>query len=305
MNGVALRTEGLTKDYGRGRHRALDGLDLEVRTGEVYGFLGPNGAGKTTTIRLLLDLLRPTAGRVEVLGRDPRRDGVEVRRRIGYLPGDLPVRGRDSAGDLLTFLGNLRGGVPAARVRALADRFELDLRRPLRELSKGNRQKVGIVQAFAHDPELLILDEPTSGLDPLQQQESLRLVREARTAGRTVFMSSHVLGEVQEVADRAAVLRAGRLVAVEDVDTLRERAVHEVELHFDAPVPAAAFADLPDVRHVSVDGATVRAVVEGRADALVKAAARFTVLTVRSHEPDLEDAFLAHYASEEAGRRAA
>jgi ABC-2 type transport system ATP-binding protein len=305
MNGVALRTEGLTKDYGRGRHRALDGLDLEVRAGEVYGFLGPNGAGKTTTIRLLLDLLRPTAGRVEVLGRDPRRDGVEVRRRIGYLPGDLPLRGRDSAGDLLTFLGHLRGGVPAARVRALADRFELDLRRPVRELSKGNRQKVGIVQAFAHDPELLILDEPTSGLDPLQQQEFLRLVREARAAGRTVFMSSHVLGEVQEVADRAAVLRAGRLVAVEDVDTLRARAVHEVELHFDAPVPAAAFADLPDVRDVSVDGATVRAVVEGRADALVKAAARFTVLTVRSHEPDLEDAFLAYYAPEEVGRRAA
>jgi ABC-2 type transport system ATP-binding protein len=303
MGEYVIATHGLGKTYGR--HRALEGLDLQVRAGEVFGFLGPNGAGKTTTIRVLLDLLRPSEGHAEVLGLDPRRQGIEVRRRIGYLPGDLPLPGRDHAGDLLTFLGNLRGGVPKARIRELADRFELDLRRPVRQLSKGNRQKVGIVQAFMHQPELLILDEPTSGLDPLQQQEFLRLVREARDAGHSVFMSSHVLAEVQEVADRAAILRGGRLVAVEDVDTLRERAVHEVELRFTAPVPAEAFTALADVRDVQVDGAVVRATVEGSADALIKAAAKYTVLTVRSHEPDLEEAFLAYYTKEEVGSRAA
>jgi ABC-2 type transport system ATP-binding protein len=296
MTDVALRTQGLSKNYGR--HRALEGLDLEVREGEIYGFLGPNGAGKTTTIRLLLDLIRPTRGRAEVLGGDPRRDGVAIRRRMGYLPGDLPIAGRDTAGELLTFLGNLRGGVPGDRIRALADRLELDLNRPIRALSKGNRQKVGLVQACMHDPELLVLDEPTGGLDPLQQQEFLDMVREVRAQGRTVFMSSHVLSEVQDVADRAAILRAGRLVAVEDVDTLRERTLHEVEIRFEEPVPPGAFEGLPDVRDVQVDGTLLRCVVEGRADALVKAAARYTVLTIRSAEPDLEAAFLAYYADE-------
>ncbi|HET8682064.1 MAG TPA: ABC transporter ATP-binding protein, partial [Micromonosporaceae bacterium] len=218
----AIRTEGLVKTYGR--NRGLAGLDLAVRTGEVYGFLGPNGAGKTTTIRLLLDLIRPTAGRARVLGLDPRADGVTLRRRVGYLAGDFLVNGRQTARELLTYLGNLRGGVPRAAVDALAERLDLDTTRQIAALSRGNRQKVGLVQAFMHSPELLVLDEPTVGLDPLLQQEFVAMVREARAAGQTVFMSSHVMSEVQQTADRVGIIREGRLVAVEQVEQLRERA---------------------------------------------------------------------------------
>jgi ABC-2 type transport system ATP-binding protein len=298
-----IRTEGLVKRYRS--HLALRRLDLEVRQGEVFGFLGPNGAGKTTTIRLLLDVIRPTRGRVEVLGQEPRAGGAGLRRRLGYLPGELPLAGRETAGELLRFLGNLRGGVPPARIRGLAERLGLDLSRPIRELSKGNKQKVGLIQAFMGDPELLILDEPSSGLDPLLQQEFLAMVREVRAAGRTVFMSSHVLAEVEHAADRVGILRAGRLVAVEAIDTLRRRAVRRVELRFDHPVPAAAFQHLPDVREATVDGEMLRAVVEGKADALVKAAAQFTVLSLVSHEPDLEEIFLAHYLADEGRSHAA
>ena len=294
MADPVILTEGLVKRYGR--HPALQGLDLAVRPGEVFGFLGPNGAGKTTTIRLLLlDLLRPTAGTVRVLSQDPRTGGARLRRRLGYLPGELRLEGRQSAGELLTFLGNLRGGVASSRIHGLAERLELDLSRPLRALSKGNKQKVGLVQAFMHDPELLVLDEPSSGLDPLLQQQFLAMVREAREEGRTVFLSSHVLAEVEHVADRVAILRAGRLVATEAIEVLRQRALRRVELHFGAPVPAAAFQHLPGVRDVAVDGEVLRCVVEGSADALVKAAAQFPVVSLLSHEPDLEELFLAYY----------
>lgn len=292
-----IETRGLTKDYGS--RRALFGLDLRVRAGEVFGFLGPNGAGKSTTIRILLDLIRRSAGEVLVLGRDPRTDGVEIRRRVGYLPGDLVFTSRRPARDLLAYLGDLRGGVPAAQVDALAERLDLDLSRPLRSLSKGNRQKVGLVQAFMHRPELLVLDEPTSGLDPLLQREFLAMVREARADGRTVFMSSHVLSEVQDVADRAAVLRGGRLVATEDMDALRRRAARRVRIRFAAPVAAAEFAGLAGVRDLDVDGDAVRCVVDGSPDALVKQAARHTVLELDSAEPDLEELFFTYYTDQE------
>jgi ABC-2 type transport system ATP-binding protein len=303
MNGSVILTEGLTKHYGT--TPALQGLDLDVRRGEVYGFLGPNGAGKTTTIRLLLDFIRPTAGRLRVLGVDPRAGGAAPRRRIGYLPGELPDLGRQRAGELLTYFGNLSGGVDPGRVHALADRLDLDLTRPIRSLSKGNRQKVGLVQAFMHEPELLVLDEPTSGLDPLLQQEFAALVREARAEGRTVFMSSHVLSEVEHLADRIAILRDGRLVTVEEVAALKQRAVRRVEVRFASAVPEAAFAGLTDVRDLQVAGDTVRCVVDGTADALVKAAARFTVISMTSAEPDLEEVFFAYYASKEDGPHAA
>ncbi len=293
MTDPVILTEGLTKRYGQ--RRGLDGLDLTVRSGEVFGYLGPNGAGKTTTIRLLLDLIRPTGGRVRVLGRDPRTDGVALRRRIGYVPGDFTVDGRQPVHELLTYLGNLRGGVPRPRIDALATRLDLDLGARIRSLSKGNRQKVGLVQAFVHAPELLILDEPTSGLDPLVRHEFLALVREARAAGQTVFMSSHVLSEVQQTADRVGIVRDGRLVAVEGVETLRERAVRRVEIHFDAPAPAEAFATLAGVHEARVDGAVLRCRLDGRADALVKAAARFTVLSLLAEEPDLEEVFFTYY----------
>ncbi len=300
--GEAIRTEGLTKFYGR--RRGLDGLDLEVREGEVFGYLGPNGAGKTTTIRLLLDLIRPTAGRATVLGADPRAHGVDLRRRIGYLPGDFVVDGRQTARQLLTYIGNLRGGVPRARVEELAERLGLDISVRIRSLSKGNRQKVGLVQAFMHDPELLLLDEPSAGLDPLVQREFLAMVGEASARGQTVFMSSHVLSEVQHAADRAGIVRDGRLVTVDDVETLRERAVRRVELTFEQLVPAGVFTALEGVEDVEVADRVLRCTLTGRADALVKAAAQFTVVGLLSEEPDLEELFFAYYA-EDGGRRAA
>ena len=303
MTEPVILTKDLTKSYGK--HLGLDGLDLEVRPGEVFGFIGPNGAGKTTTIRLLLDLIRPTRGRLQVLGQDPRSGGATLRRRLSYLPGELPLDGRQSARELLTFLGNLRGGVAQKQIDRLAERLQLDLSRPIRGLSKGNKQKVGLVQAFMHDPELLILDEPSSGLDPLLQQEFLAMVREVRESGRTVFMSSHVLAEVEHVADRVGILRAGRLVAVEDIEVLRQRFVRRVEIRFGAPVPAAAFQRLPGVRDVALDGELLRCVVEGSADAMVKAAAQFPVVSLLSHEPDLEEIFLTYYQSKEGDRDAA
>src|SRR5437764_1300365 len=283
MADLAIQTEQLTKMYGK--RRGLAGLDLAVDTGEVYGFLGPNGAGKTTTIRILLDLIRPTSGRAELLGGDPHRDGVALRKRIGYLPGDFVVEGRQTVTELLTYLGNLRGGVPRQRVATLAERLDLDLGAKIRSLSKGNRQKVGVVQAFMHQPDLLILDEPTSGLDPLLQQTFLDMVREARANGQTVFMSSHVMSEVQQTADRVGIVREGVLVAVERVEELRERAVRQVEIHFEDPVTVEEFDVLPGVSDVTVSVGVLRCRLNGRADALVKAAARHTVIGLRSEEP--------------------
>jgi len=297
MADLAIHTQELTKRYGR--RRGQSGLDLSVQTGEVYGFLGPNGAGKTTTIRLLLDLIRPTSGHLELLGGDPRRDGVALRRRVGYLPGDFTVDGRQTSLELLTYLGNLRGGVPRTRMTALAERLDLDLTVRIRSLSKGNRQKVGLVQAFMHTPELLILDEPTSGLDPLLQQTFLAMVREARTAGQTVFMSSHVMSEVQATADRVGIVREGVMVAVERVEELRERAIRQVEIHFEDPVTVAEFEVLPGVSDVTLSVGVLRCRLNGRADALVKAAARHTVIGLRSEEPDLEELFVTYYRGAE------
>jgi len=225
---------------GRRPHQALRDAprgavpDLQVREGEVFGFLGPNGAGKSTTIRLVLDLIRPSAGTVRVLGVDPATH-PRVRARIGHLPGELALNGRQDVAGLLRVFARLSGGVPQHRVHGLAERLGLDLTRQVRGLSKGNKQKVGLVQAFMHAPDLLVLDEPTSGLDPLVQREFLSMVREARTAGQTVFLSSHVLSEVEEVADRIALVRDGRLVLLSDVAALRARS--RLEVHVDRPVP--------------------------------------------------------------------
>jgi ABC-2 type transport system ATP-binding protein len=293
---AAIATEALAKFYGR--RRGVDGLDLEVRPGETYGFLGPNGAGKTTTIRLLLDLIRPTRGSVSLFGQEPRRGGEALRRRVGYLPGDFVVDGDQSARELLTHLGHLRGRVPQEGIRRLADRFELDLGVRIGKLSKGNRQKVGIVQAFMHEPELLVLDEPTSGLDPMMQQRFLELVRETTATGQTVFMSSHVLSEVQQSADRVGIVRDGRLVAVESVDALRQRSIRRVEIRFDEPISAAAFEGLQDVTEVRVEGKVLRCRLSGRADALVKTAARYPVASLVVEEPDLEELFFSFYGDD-------
>jgi len=289
MTEVAISSEGLVKRYGR--VTALDGLDLEVRTGEVYGFLGPNGAGKTTTIRLMLDLIRPSSGHVSVLGLDPTKDGLELRRRSGFLGGDFVVDGRQTSRELLTYLGNLRGGVSFSVIEGLAERLDLDLGRPIKALSRGNRQKVGVVQAFMHEPELLVLDEPTTGLDPFLQHEFSAMARQAAAEGRTVFMSSHVMSEVQRTADRVGIIREGRLASVEGVEDLRRRARRRIEIVFDSQVPEEEFARIPGVSNVHVDGHTLRCRLDGRADKLIKKASTYGVATFSAEEPDLEELF--------------
>jgi beta-exotoxin I transport system ATP-binding protein len=291
---VAISLDRLTKFYGK--QRGVVDLTLEVRTGEVFGFLGPNGAGKTTTIRVLLDLIRATSGRAEALGLDTRRDAVALHRRLSYLPGDLALYEGMTSRELLVYLGNLRGGARLDRIRELADRFDLDLDRPIRTLSKGNKQKVGIVQAFAPEPELFVLDEPTGGLDPLMQQQFNALVRETVAAGRTVLLSSHLLSEVQHVAQRVAILREGRLVALEEVARLHERAVRIFELRFAGPAPREALERVPGVGELTFDGSVARLRLEGSPDPLVRELARHDLVDLVSHEPDLEEVFLSFYS---------
>ncbi|WP_330179590.1 ABC transporter ATP-binding protein [Nocardia sp. NBC_01503] len=293
MNAPAIVVNDLTKNYGS--FPALQHLDLEVAQGEVFGFLGPNGAGKSTTIRILLDLIRPTSGYVEVLGQTPRAGGADLRRRIGYLPGELALEGRGTAGELLKFLADQRGNGTAARIDALAQLLDLDLAKKVGAMSKGNKQKVGIIAAFMHQPDLLILDEPTSGLDPLLQQHFLGMVEQAKANGQTVFMSSHVLSEVQQTADRAVIMRAGQVLGTENVDDLRRRAPRSVELTFGEEIFADDFARLPGVRDLVVEGNTLRCTTEGEVDGLFKMAAKHPMLSVLSTEPDLEDLFFDLY----------
>jgi ABC-2 type transport system ATP-binding protein len=288
-----VKADALTKLYGKSRG-VLD-LDFAVEAGEVFGFLGPNGAGKTTTIRLMLDLIRPTRGRLSVLGHDSTRDSVEIRRRIGYLPGDLRLYERLTPRELFRFFSHLRGLASLARGELLAERLDLDLDRRIKELSRGNRQKVGLIQAFMHEPDLLVLDEPTNGLDPLVQETFYELVGEVTAGGGTVFLSSHDLSEVQHVADRVALIRDGRLQLVETVDTLRSRAFVHVEVTFAEPPPADAFSGLEGARELERRGHVVVFALEGEIDSLLKALARFHVRALDVHEADLEDIFLALY----------
>jgi len=287
---------GLSKDYGSGR--GLFGLDLEVRQGEVFGFLGPNGAGKSTTMRLLLDLIRPTTGSARVLGLDTVRDSLEIRRRVGFLPGDLALYPKLTGRAMLDYLAQLRGGVDPRARDGLVERFGADIDRPMRQLSTGNRQKLGLVQAFMHEPELLILDEPIAGLDPLVQQSFHSLLGEVSAEGRTVFLSSHTLSEVERVTQRLAILREGRLVVVDSLENLRKVAVQHLEIEFAEPVDADGFRALPGVTEVREDGRTVTVGFEGSADGVVKAAATHEVLAIRPREEDLEDIFLHYYRSE-------
>lgn len=289
---TAIACNGLTKRYGD--VAALEGLDLVVEPGQVFGFLGPNGAGKTTTIRLVLDLIRPTAGSVRVLGEDPRGN-PGLRRRIGYLPGELALYESLTARQFLDFVATMRRLPDASFGYLLAERLGLRLDQRIRALSKGNKQKVGLVQALMHKPDLLVLDEPTSALDPLVQAQFQEIVNEAALEGRTVFLSSHVLDEVQELAHRVAIIRAGRLVTVQDVAALRAQARRWVELRFAGPFDLTDFANIAGVDRVEGDGARLRCRVAGDVDALIKAAARYHVLSVTSSTPDLDDVFLDFY----------
>jgi len=293
--GPPVVTRDLAKHFGP--VRAVDGIDLQLIEGEIFGFLGPNGAGKTTTIRVLLDFVRPTRGEARVLGRDP--SDAAIRRRIGYLPAEFLVDPRYTGTDVFEFFGALRGGHDRAWTAQLTDRFGLDPSRPMRELSTGNRRKVGLVQAFMHRPELLVLDEPTAGLDPLLQHEFHRLAREVTAEGATVFLSSHDLPEVEVLADRVGIIRIGKLIAVATVDELRRQARQRLEISFTSPVDPSEFGALAGVSDVVATGATVQLTVEGSVDPVIKAAARHEVARIVSREADLEEVFLEFYGETE------
>jgi ABC-2 type transport system ATP-binding protein len=291
---AAIRAIGLSKDFGQGN--GLFGLDLEVQPGEVFGFLGPNGAGKSTTMRLLLDIIFPTSGSATVLGFDTRRDSLEIRRRVGFLPGEFQLYPRLTGREVLDFFAALHGGVDRRVRDELVDRFDAPLDRPVRELSTGNRQKLGLVQAFMHEPECLILDEPIAGLDPLVQQSFHSLLGEVTAQGRTVFLSSHTLSEVERVARRVGILRRGHLVVVDTFENLRQVAVQRLEIEFEGnpPVPDVLQA-LPGVVEVHADGARFSVSFEGSADPIVKSIAAYDVRALHSRDADLEEIFLRFY----------
>jgi ABC-2 type transport system ATP-binding protein len=299
VSAPAIETSALTKFYGASR--GIEDLDLRVQRGEVFGYLGPNGAGKTTTIRLLLDLIRPTRGRAAIAGLDTRRESLAVRRLTGYLPGELKLPSRSTALGFLSYLGALRGGVERRTILELAERLQLEHGRRIGDLSKGNKQKVGVVAAFMHDPELLILDEPTSGLDPLRQHDVLELVHERAAAGRTIFISSHELDQVEQVAERVGIVRAGRLVAMESIATLRQRALRRVEVRLAGGAGGLErFREIPGVRDVSWGDGVIRLDIEGAMDALVKELARLPVQTLTSEAPELDEIFRSYYGDTDA-----
>ena len=295
----AIHTQGLTKHYGD--FPALVDLDLEVDQGEVFGFLGPNGAGKSTTIRVLLDEIRPTRGRATILGMDTHAESVALRRHIGYVPGDLAMYPNLTGRNTLRFYANLRGGVDWDYVEQLAERLEADLAKKVGDLSTGNRQKVALIQAFMNRPDLLILDEPNAGLDPLMQREFQEMMREVVDDGRTVFLSSHALSEVERVADRVAIIRHGKLVAVEGVASLRGKAIRRIELAFLGAADPEPFAALPGARDVTAIDGRVTLSFDGDMEALLRTATTFGGLRdISTHEADLEEIFLAYYRDEEA-----
>jgi beta-exotoxin I transport system ATP-binding protein len=290
---AVVETFGLTKTYGP--TRAVVELSLQVEQEQVFGFLGPNGAGKTTTIRMLLGLQRPTSGRASVLGLDAQADSVEVHRRVGYLPGELALYPRLTGRQHLDRFARMRGDGDLSLARQLCERFAVELDRPARELSKGNRQKLGLVLAFMHRPQLLILDEPTSGLDPLMQDEFEQLVRETVAEGRTVFLSSHELDEVQRLADRVAIIRSGRLVASDTVASLRQSTPLRVEVRFRGPVDAGLFARLEGVSVTSHDGDRITLQAAGPLAPVLRAIAEHDPADVLSRRADLDELFLELY----------
>jgi ABC-2 type transport system ATP-binding protein len=290
---LVIETRALTKTYGK--TRGIEDVDLRVPRGEIFGFLGPNGAGKTTTIRTLLDIIHPTRGAALVLGFDPRKDGRVIRKRVGYLPGELALYPSLTGREILEYAAHLRDGVPQAEVDRLTKLLEIDLRRPVRSYSHGNRQKVGLILALMHKPELVILDEPTNGLDPLIQQVFYELMEEIRKDGRTVFFSSHILPEVERLCDRVGILREGKLVAVEAVAGMKQKAIRRIDFIFDGPVSAETFRSVPGVTEVRGTGSTLSLVVQGDLDSLIKAAARYPLRNIVTYEPNLEEFFLAFY----------
>ncbi|MBN2405944.1 MAG: ABC transporter ATP-binding protein [Coriobacteriia bacterium] len=299
MSEAAIRTEGLTKHYGK--VEALVDLNLEIPPGEVFGFLGPNGAGKTTTIRTMMDEIRATAGSASILGMDTHEKSVEIRKHIGYVPGDLAMYPNLTGRDTLMYFANLRGGVDWAYVDTLAERLDAQLDKKVGDLSSGNRQKVGLIQAFMSKPEVVIMDEPSSGLDPLVQRELQKMMREVAAEGRTVFLSSHTLSEVQRVAHRVGIIRHGRLIALETVQALRSKAMRQVEIELDRPADVDVFRAVEGVTDVRAQNNHVVMTFGGDMGALLKVAeGRYGIVDISTQSADLEEIFLTYYQDEEA-----
>jgi ABC-2 type transport system ATP-binding protein len=290
-----IEVENLTKSYGS--KRGITNVSFQVEEGEVFGFLGPNGAGKTTTIRTLMALLRADSGTARIAGLDVWQQSVEIKKLVGYVPGEPALDPNLTGGQIFEYFGHLRGGVDQAYLKQLIKRFDLDPTRKFRQYSTGNKRKVVLIQAFMHHPRLLILDEPTNGLDPLNQQEFGRMVVEAREAGSTVFLSSHILSEVEQMCSRVGIIREGQLVRVGGVTELKDIKRHEVTITFANSVPAESFKALAGVESVEAlaEGHTLRLAVSGGLDSVVKAASQYPVITLTSHEPSLEDIFLRYY----------
>jgi ABC-2 type transport system ATP-binding protein len=295
-----LEVQGLTKSYGS--KRGITDVSVSVDEGEVFGFLGPNGAGKTTTIRILMALIRADSGTARIAGLDCWQHSVEIKKLVGYVPGEPSLDPNLTGGQILEFFAHLRGGVDHAYLKQLIERFDLDTSRKFRQYSTGNKRKVVLIQAFMHRPRLLILDEPTSGLDPLNQHEFDRMVNEVRAEGRTVFLSSHILSEVEKTCTRVAIIRAGNIVRIGGVAEVTAIKRYEITITFGAAVPVDAFRTLEGVVEVeaSDQGHTLRLEMQGPADAVIKAAARYPVMSLSSHEPSLEDTFLRYYEADAA-----
>lgn len=303
-----IETNRLTKFYGP--HAGLQDLSLSINQGEVFGLLGPNGAGKTTTIRLLLDFIKATSGAAQVFGLDTESSSLEIRSRTGYLPGDFISYPNLTAGEVLDYFSNLRGGTPLTNRDALCERFKLDQSRKFGELSRGNRQKVGLVQAYMGDPELIVLDEPSGGLDPLLQVEFQELVRERQKQGRTQFISSHLLPEVEAVCNRVGIIRDGRLAALETVAAIRTRARSRITIRVaedEVTEATNAFSVIEGCEVSGSEGSTITLQYTGAIDPVIKTASRFTIASLESHPPALDEVFMAYYSGEvahEAGQQA-
>jgi len=294
-----IKIQGLTKSYGN--VQALFGVDLEVKHGEVFGFLGPNGAGKTTTIRCMLDLIRPQGGTISVLGMNPQAEPEAIKARVGYLPGELRLDENMTARQVFRYFNRLRGNRSNWDfIQELSDRLKLDLKTPIKNFSHGNKQKVGVVQALMHRPELVLLDEPTGGLDPLMQQEVLRMLAEAQDNGATVFFSSHIISEVQAITDRVAIIRKGKIVEVAETASLLNRSMRQVRIRFQQPTEADELFNLPEVELLAQDdGMSILLQVEGEMDVLIKTLAQYPVSDFETQRTSLEEIFLAYYEGKE------
>ncbi len=294
-NEDAIQVHGLTKSYGK--VHALRGIDLHVQRGEIFGFLGPNGAGKTTTIRCMLDMIRPDGGKIKLLGLDPQVAPVAVQARTGYLPGEMQYYENLTPERQLRFFNDMRGGrAKWDDIHALAERLSLDLKQPIKNLSKGNKQKVGVIQALMHQPELLILDEPTSGLDPLMQQEVLQLLREANRTGTTIFFSSHIMSEVESLAERVAIIRTGEIVEITATSNLTHSTLNRITIRFKRPTEISNLVELPGVQLLSqVDQTSLTLQVAGDMEALINALGGMPILDIETERPTLEEVFLTYY----------